>query len=465
MRDAQRSGVRWRHGQRHEHGHGAGVGVGVIALLAAAWLAACGADPAPEAPSPTASAGVLAEAIARATAKLEPQVVAWRRDFHEHPELSNREVRTAARVADELHRLGLIVRTEVAHTGVVALLEGARPDPVVALRADMDALPVTEETGLPFASRVRTEYQGRDVGVMHACGHDAHVAILLGVAEVLAGMRDELPGSVLFVFQPAEEGAPPGEEGGAERMLTEGVFDSPRPGAIFGLHVVPQHETGEIGYRARGAMASSDRLLVTIRGRQTHAAYPWLGVDPIAVAARTLLALQALPARQVDARIPSVVSIGRVTGGVRGNIIPGSVELEGTIRSLEPAVRQELHHLVRTTAEGLAETAGASAEVVIDPGYPVTWNDPELVRTSLPSLERVAPGRVVEALPRTGAEDFAYFAREVPGFYFWLGIRPPGTRVEDAAPNHSPLFRVDEDALELGVRALANVAVDWLAAN
>jgi len=212
-------------------------------------------------------------------------------------------------------------------------------------------------------------------------------------------------------------------------------------------------------------MASSDRLLVTLRGRQTHAAYPWLGVDPIAVAARTLLALQALPARQVDARIPSVVSIGRVTGGVRGNIIPGSVELEGTIRSLEPAVRQELHHLVRTTAEGLAETAGASAEVVIDPGYPVTWNDPELVRTSLPSLERVAPGRVVEALPRTGAEDFAYFAREVPGFYFWLGIRPPGTRVEDAAPNHSPLFRVDEDALELGVRALANVAVDWLAAN
>jgi len=442
--------------------HGA---AGVILFTAAALLGACGNEPEPAQAPRGARAGVLAEAIDDATAKIEPQVVSWRRDLHEHPELSNREVRTSALVAQALRRLGMTVRTEVAHTGVVALLEGARPEPVVALRADMDALPVTEETGLPFASRVRTEYQGRDVGVMHACGHDAHVAILLGVANVLAGLRDQLPGSVLFVFQPAEEGAPPGEEGGAQLMLAEGVFDSPRPGAIFGLHVVPQHEAGEIGYRARGAMASSDRLLVTIRGRQTHAAYPWLGVDPIAVAARTILALQALPARQVDARVPSVVSIGRVAGGVRSNIIPASVELEGTIRSLEPAVREELHRLVRATAEGLAETAGARAEVVIDRGYPVTWNDPELVRASLPSLERVAPGRVVEALPRTGAEDFSYFAQEVPGFYFWLGIREPGTRVEDAAPNHSPLFRVDEDALELGVRALSNVAVDWLAAH
>jgi len=439
----------------------------VIALTLAAALAACGGETEPDAPSApgAAPAGVLAGPIAEAVERIEPRVVDWRRDVHEHPELSNREVRTAALVAGELEALGMTVRTGVAHTGVVALLEGARPDPVVALRADMDALPVTEETGLPFASRVRTEYQGRDVGVMHACGHDAHVAILLGVAHVLAGLRDELPGSVLFVFQPAEEGAPPGEEGGAELMLAEGVFDAPRPGAIFGLHVVPQHEAGEIGWRARGAMASSDRLLVTVRGRQTHAAYPWLGIDPITVAARTILALQALPARQVDARVPSVVSIGRVTGGVRSNIIPDSVELEGTIRSLEPAVREELHRLVRETAMGTAETAGASAEVRIDRGYPVTWNDPDLVRASLPTLERVAPGRVVETLPRTGAEDFAYFAREVPGFYFWLGIREPGTRPEDAAPNHSPHFRIDESALELGVRALANLAVDWLAAG
>ena len=325
--------------------------------------------------------------------------------------------------------------------------------------------PSPKKTRLPFASRVRTEYQGRDVGVMHACGHDAHTAILLGVAEVLAGMREELPGSVLFIFQPAEEGAPPGEEGGADLMIAEGVFANPTPGAVFGLHVVPQHEAGEIAYRSRGAMASSDRLEITIRGRQTHAAYPWLGVDPITVAAQTILALQALPARRVDARVPAVVSIGRVAGGVRSNIIPESVELEGTIRSLEPSVRQELHRLVRITAEGIAETNGARAEVTIHDGYPVTWNDPELVRETLPTLEGVAPGRVIEALPRTGAEDFAYFSQEVPGFYFWLGIRSPGTRPEDAAPNHSPLFRVDEDALELGVRALANVAVDWLAAH
>ena len=277
--------------------------------------------------------GVLAEAIAEATAKVEPQVVSWRRDLHEHPELSNREVRTSALVARELERLGLTVRTEVAHTGVVALLEGNRPDPVVALRADMDGLPVTEETGLPFASRVRTEYAGRDVGVMHACGHDAHVAILLGVAEVLAGMRDELPGSVLFVFQPAEEGAPRRRRrwGGSDargRRVRE-----PQAGCDLRPPRRAAARGGEIGYRARGAMASSDRMEITIRGRQTHAAYPWLGVDPIAVAARTILALQALPARQVDARVPAVVSIGRIAGGLRSNIIPDSVELEGTIRA------------------------------------------------------------------------------------------------------------------------------------
>ena len=439
---------------------------GRAALVVAMVLCGCGESSPPAAEDRSANAvGVLAGAIDEAAEKVEARVVAWRRDVHEHPELSNREFRTAELVASELEALGLEVRRGVAHTGVVALLEGARAEPVVALRADMDALPVTEETRLPFASRVRTEYQGREVGVMHACGHDAHVAILLGVAEVLAGMRDELPGSALFVFQPAEEGAPPGEDGGAELMVAEGVFASPRPGAVFGLHVVPQHEAGEIGWRARGAMASSDRLTITVHGRQTHAAYPWLGIDPMTVAARTILALQALPARSVDARVPSVVSIGRIEGGLRSNIIPDRVELEGTIRSLEPAVREELHARVRATAEGIAETAGARADVVIHRGYPVTWNDPELVRRTLPTLERVAPGRVVEALPRTGAEDFAYFAREVPGFYFWLGIREPGTAPEDAAPNHSPLFRIDESALALGVRALSNVAVDWLAAH
>jgi amidohydrolase len=269
---------------------------------------------------------------------------------------------------------------------------------------------------------------------------------------------------VLFVFQPAEEGAPPGEEGGAELMLEEGVFEEPRPGAVFGLHVVPQHEVGEIGWRARGAMASSDGLAILVRGRQTHAAYPWLGVDPVTAASEIVLALQALPARRVDARTPSVVSFGMIHGGVRGNIIPDTVELEGTIRALSPDLRDELHRKVRDTADAVARSVGARAEVTIRPGYPVTWNDPELVRRMLPTLETVAgPGRLVEAPPRTGAEDFSYFAREVPGFYFWLGIRPPGTPPEDAPPNHSPLFTIDEAALPLGVQALSQLAVDWLA--
>jgi amidohydrolase len=438
----------------------------IVLLLAIGSCLSCGdAAEVPPAAGAARPAGLLADAIDEAADRNQAQVVAWRRDLHEHPELSNREFRTAELVASELQRMGLVVRRKVAHTGVVALLEGSSPEPVVALRADMDALPVTEETRLPFASRVRTEFGGREVGVMHACGHDAHVAILLGVAETLSGLRERLPGSVLFVFQPAEEGAPPGEEGGEERMLADGVFANPRPGAIFGLHVVPQHEAGEIAYRARGAMASSDRLRIVIHGRQTHAAYPWLGVDPITVAARTVLALQALPAREVDTRIPAVVSIGQIQGGVRGNIIPDSVELVGTLRALDPVLRETLHEKVRKTAEGTAATAGARAEVTIEHGYPVTYNDPELVRATLPTLERVAPGRVIETLPRTGAEDFSYFAREVPGFYFWLGIRSPGTRPEDAAPNHSPLFRVDESALPVGVRALSNVAVDWLSAH
>ncbi len=404
-------------------------------------------------------------ALDRLAAEVEPQVIAWRRDIHRHPELSNREFRTAALVADELERLGLEVRREIAHTGVVGLLRGGLPGPTVALRADMDALPVREETGLPFASEERTTYLGRDVGVMHACGHDAHVAILLGVARVLTALRAELPGDVLLLFQPAEEGAPAGEEGGAELMLAEGVFDDPEPVAVFGLHVVPQHAVGEIGYRAGGAMASSDRLRILVKGRQTHAAYPWFGVDPIAAAARIVLALHAIPARVVDARIGSVVSIGAIHGGVRNNIIPDQVELLGTIRSLDPELRGQLHQRVRETAEKTAEASGARAEVEISLGYPVTVNDPDLVAASLPTLRRVAGEEaVVRAPARTGAEDFSFLAARVPGFYFWLGIRPPGVSAEDAAPNHSPRFVVDEGALVLGVRALGHLAFDALEA-
>jgi amidohydrolase len=422
---------------------------------------ALGAPPVADRPGPDATPTDEAELDA-AVAAVAGRVVGWRRDFHAHPELSNREVRTAARVAEHLEALGLEVRTGIAHTGVVGLLVGGRPGPVLALRADMDALPVTEQTDLPFASTVRTTYLDREVGVMHACGHDAHTAILMGVAEVLAGRRERLPGRVLFVFQPAEEGAPPGERGGARLMLEEGVFADPKPDAVIGLHVVPQHPAGEIALVAGGAMAGSDKLEITVSGRQTHAAYPWLGIDPIAVASRIVLAIESLPARQMDVRHPAVVSIGAIHGGVRHNIIPDEVELLGTIRTLEPAEQAALHERIRTTATRIAQSSGASADVRISIGYPVTWNDPELVARLRPALERVPGARVVEGLPRTGAEDFAFLAREAPGLYFWLGIRPPGVAEADAAPNHSPRFFIDESALPLGVRALVEASLEFL---
>jgi amidohydrolase len=417
-------------------------------------------------PAARADQHELAAEVDRRSEDVEARVIAWRRDIHEHPELSNREVRTAALVATHLESLGLGVRTGVAHTGVVGLLRGGRPGPTVALRADMDALPVTEAVDLPFASVERATYLGREVGVMHACGHDAHTAMLLGAAEALAGVREELPGNVLFVFQPAEEGAPPGEQGGAKLMLAEGAFDDPKPDVIFGLHVISQARVGEIAYRPGGAMASSDKLKITVKGRQTHAAYPWLGVDPIATAARIILALEAIPARRVDTRIPAVVSIGAIHGGVRHNIIPEEVELLGTIRSLDPGQRSELHAIVESTATFIARSAGAEADVEITLGYPITLNDPDLTQRMLPTLQRIA-GRdqVVEALPRTGAEDFAFFQERVPGLYLWLGIRPAGVSADTAAPNHSPHFYLDESALVLGVRTLTGLTLDFMTGN
>ncbi len=441
-----------RPGPSGVHLHRAGC-AGLAVLLLAVGAAASG---------PAVPEALLAE-IGERSRDVARRVVTWRRDFHAHPELSNREFRTSARAAEVLRSLGLRVRTGIAATGVVGVLEGGRPGPTVALRADMDALPVTEQTGLPFASEIRTTYLGREVGVMHACGHDAHTAMLLGAAEVLSGVRAELPGSVLFVFQPAEEGAPPGEEGGARRMLAEGAFADPRPIAVFGLHVVPQYEAGEIAWVSGGAMAGSDRLEITVRGRQTHAAYPWLGVDAIAAAARIVLALESIPGRRMDARVPQIVSIGAIHGGVRHNILPEEVELLGTIRTLDPDLQAPLHEKIRSTAERIAESADARAEVRIAVGYPVTWNDPELVERTLPALAWAAgAGRLRRGLPRTGAEDFAFFAQEVPGFYFWLGIRPPGVPEAQAAPNHSPRFTIDEAALPVGVRALAAVAAQAL---
>lgn len=391
------------------------------------------------------------------------KVVAWRRDIHAHPELSNRETRTADLVAQHLRSLGLEVRTGVAHTGVVGVLRGGRPGPVVALRADMDALPVTEEVDVPFASKVRATYNGQDVGVMHACGHDSHVAMLMGVAEVLAGMRREIPGTVKFIFQPAEEGAPAGERGGAELMIEEGALDDPKPSAIFGLHVFP-YPTGEIRYRPGGAMASADAFRIVVRGRQTHGALPWAGIDPIVIASQIVMGLQTITSRQIDVTAaPAIVTVGAINGGVRYNIIPDSVVMIGTIRTFDTEVRNDIHQRVRRTAESIAQSAGATAQVVIDTTTAVTYNDPALTERILPTLREVAGAEhVTLGPPITAAEDFSRYQQRIPGVFFFLGITPPGTDPSKAAPNHSPRFFVDEAAFPVGVRALAHLAVDYL---
>jgi len=398
------------------------------------------------------------------SARVEARVIADRRDIHQNPELSNREFRTSKLVADRLRELGIETKTGVAHTGVVGLLRGAQPGRVVALRADMDALPVREEVDVPFASRVRTTYDGNEVGVMHACGHDAHVAILLGVAEVLVKMRDQIRGTVKFIFQPAEEGAPAGEEGGAELMVKQGVLENPKVDAIFGLHVGSRVQAGQIGYKPGGAMAAVDTLRILVRGRQTHGAYPWLGIDPIVIASQIVLGLQTIPSRQMESTLaPSIVTIGIIRGGVRNNIIPDEVEMAGTLRSLDSNMREQLHQRVKQTAEQIAASGGAKADVTITRGYPITYNDPALTERMLPTLRRVAgETNVLPAPASLGAEDFSFYQQKVPGLFFWLGTRPANQTEHEAASNHSPHFYVDESGLLLGVKALANVAIDYL---
>jgi amidohydrolase len=414
--------------------------------------------------APARAQSTLAAEIDRRAREVEPQVLSWRRDFHQHPELSNREQRTGKIVADYLKSLGMDVRYPVANTGVVAVLKGGRPGPVVALRADMDALPVTEEVDLPFKSTVRAQYNGQEVGVMHACGHDAHTAMLMGAATVLAGMRDKLPGTVKFIFQPAEEGVPPGEQGGAPQMVRDGALQNPKVDAIFGLHAFPFH-TGEIEVRAGGMMASSDRYQIIIRGKQTHGAQPWGGTDPIVVASQVVLGLQTIVSRQINlVNSPAVLTVGRFNGGIRYNIIPDSVFLEGTIRTFDPVQRDTIIARMKRTAMGIAQSAGAEARVIVgsDPN-PATINDAALVRRMLPTLQRVAgASNVREATPSTTAEDFSYYLKEVPGIFYFLGITPRDRDVETAAKNHSPKWYLDEAALPLGVRSLANMAADYL---
>jgi amidohydrolase len=423
-------------------------------LLAVALAAAAG----------TAPAASLGERIDAAADAVEAKVIEWRRDIHQHPELGYQEVRTSGLVADHLKRLGYEVRSGVATTGVVALLKGGKAGPVVALRADMDALPVKEETPVAFASKATGLWRGAQTPVMHACGHDGHVAVLMGVAEILADLREDLPGTVKLLFQPAEEGSGDGRPSGAARMMDEGAMENPKPGAIFGLHASPAMRVGNVALRPAGMLASSDGLRIEIVGRGGHGGVPWHSVDPIVVAAQVVLSLQTITSRQVDlTKSPAVVTIGSIHGGNRGNIIPDNVVMEGTIRSFDDGVRRRLHDRIRETAELVAKSAGAEAKVSISQGYPVTYNDPPLTEWSNVTLRRIAGAESVHVAPQvTGAEDFSFYTRAAPGVFFWLGVTPADKDPAQMAPNHSPRFFLDDSGLKLGVRALAHLAVDYL---
>lgn len=406
--------------------------------------------------------------VADATANVTDTVVELRHHFHANPELSNREFKTAAKIAEHLRSLGFDeVQEGVAHTGVVGILKGSKPDPTVALRADMDGLPVTERTGLPFASKVTTEWRGVETGVMHACGHDAHMAILLGAAEVLAGMRDQIPGTIKFIFQPAEEGPPPGEEGGAALMIEEGVLVGQyAPGAIFGLHVFP-NDAGSIAYKPEGFMAAADGFTMTIKGVQTHGSMPWGGVDPITASAQIINSLQSIVSRQMNiSNAPVVITVGSINGGNRGNIIPEKVEMTGTIRTLDMDMRADVHARIRKTAEMVAASFGAEADVWIDDGVPVTYNDPELTAQMAGVLEdSAADNNAVVVKPIMGAEDFSYYANEIPALFVGLGVARDGAKPGESASNHSPYFYVNDKALPYGVKTMSNLALAWLHAN
>jgi len=401
------------------------------------------------------------------TRTIEPQVITWRRDIHQHPELSNREYRTGKLVAEHLRQLGLEVRAPVAHTGVVGVLRGAHPGPVVALRADMDALPVTEESGLPFASTTKANWLGQEVGVAHVCGHDGHTAILMGVAEVLATLRERINGTVVFIFQPAEEGPPSGEEGGASLMIKEGALKDPAPNAIFGLHLNSRTPLGKAGVRSGPFMASGDTFRIVVNGSQTHAALPWLGIDPIVLSSQVIQGIQTIESRQVNVLLePSVISIGVINGGNRPNIIPDKVEMSGMIRALDETMRNDIQKRLSRTAEKIAESGGGSATVSITPNYDVTNNDERLALLATESLKTTLGSANVFTNPKvTVSEDFSAYQKVIPGFFYFLGVVPPDTKPETVFPNHSPRFWIDERVLAIGVRSLSNIAIDYLASS
>lgn len=430
-----------------------------------AVLSFCATAQTASAPPPPAAAQALYPLIAQSSKAIEQKVIDWRRDIHQHPELGNQEKRTAALVAAHLKKLGFEVREGVAVTGVVATLKGGQPGPVVALRADMDALPVKEQVDVPFASKARAVWDGKEVDVMHACGHDGHVAILMGVAEVLASMKDKLPGTVKLLFQPAEEKLPNGEIGGSRRMLTEGAFDAPKPEVVFGLHLMSGGNTGMIGYKAGPITAGSDAFKVDVKGRQTHGSQPWSGVDPIVLASQIVLGFQTIQSRQVNVtKEPSVLSVGTFNAGTRYNIIPDEVKMSGTLRTYDEGMRQQIMQRMGETASLIAQSGGGSAHVHFEAdGYAATVNDPALTEKMAPSLARV-PGARPEIINKsTGGEDFSFFAQAVPGLFVFVGATPPGRDASKAEPNHSPRFFMDEASLLVGVRTLSHLTVDYMA--
>ena len=406
----------------------------------------------------------LTEKINSAANKIEQKCVAWRRDIHQNPELGNNEYRTAKLIADHLRSLGIEVKEGVGKTGVVGVLKGAKPGPCIGLRADMDGLPVVERVDLPFASKVKSTYNGKEVGVMHACGHDTHVAILMSVAEILAGMKNELKGTVKFVFQPAEEGPPEGEEGGAPLMIKDGVLDNPKVDVMFGLHIDSQTDVGKITYRSGGIMAASDWFTINVKGKQTHGSQPWAGIDPVAVSAQIINGLQTIVSRQVDlTKNPAVVSISTINGGVRPNIIPEEMLMTGTIRTLDTGTQRIIHEKIKLTASKIAEASGATAETTIDTKTLVTYNNPALTKQMLPTLAKAAGDEnVVEIPPITAAEDFSYFAEKVPSLFFFIGGKQIGIDPKKVFPHHTPDFWIDERGMKTGITAFCNLVFDYM---
>jgi amidohydrolase len=403
--------------------------------------------------------------IEAAVTKIEPKCITWRRDLHEHPELSNREFRTSKIIADHLRSLGIEVKEGVAKTGVVGVLRGGKPGPVIGLRADMDALPVTERVNIPFASKVKSTFNGQEVGVMHACGHDTHVAMLMSVAEVLSGMKKELAGTVKFIFQPAEEGPPIGEEGGAPLMVKEGVLDNPKVDVVFGLHINAQTPVGQIKYREGGMMAASDWFTITIHGKQSHGAQPWMAIDPVVVATQIIEGLQTIVSRQSDlTKNAVVISTTIFKAGVRENIIPEEVTLGGTIRTLDTAMQRDVWMRIERTAKKIAEASGATADVRIDTKTLVTYNDPKLMEQMIPSLQKSTNNNAIVMDAVTGAEDFSFFAAKVPSIFFYLGGMPIGKDPKETAAHHTPDFYVDESGMKTGIKAFCFLVLDYMRA-